>query len=321
MKLGQITAWGKASSPEKEEPGIPHAERCLTLLVEGMALNMPEIDIEAYKEFRRNVNRLSLQLPDRLPDNEKLVLIRAILQEFENYRGGIETVLRERTVGWRALATNLFKEVMASLGTDADSPAAAQLAKDLARLTTLEEIQAWNGHLEGFLHPLDADGNALGLASVKLADRSTANDNAAGLRGGGSAVEHLKKIMDRGGNGFIALFRLSCLDVISQRFGMEAVQDCLMAVSAFLTASLHNDDAIFHWSDSSLLAILQGRPSEQILTAELQRIASQNRDSSINVAGRTIMLRIPLAFELTPISRLRDPEDLFRLSAPAANKL
>jgi hypothetical protein len=93
-----------------------------------------------------------------------------------------------------------------------------------------------------------------------------------------------------------------------------------MAVSAFLTASLHNEDAIYHWSDSSLLAILQGRASEQILAAELQRIASQNRESSINVAGRTIMLRIPLAFDLTPISRLHTAEDLFRLSTQGTTK-
>jgi hypothetical protein len=64
----------------------------------------------------------------------------------------------------------------------------------------------------------------------------------------------------------------------------------------------------------------QGRPSEQILTAELQRIASQNRDCSIKVAGRTIMLRIPLAFDLTPISRLRNAEDLYRLSAQQTSK-
>jgi GGDEF domain-containing protein len=126
--------------------------------------------------------------------------------------------------------------------------------------------------------------------------------------------------MERGGAGFIVLIRLSCLEVINQRFGKEAVEDCLMAVSAFLTASLHSDDAIYHWSDSSLLAILQGRPSEQILAAELQRIASQNRDSSINVAGRTIMLRIPLAFELTPISRLRTADDLYRLSTQSTTK-
>jgi len=69
-----------------------------------------------------------------------------------------------------------------------------------------------------------------------------------------------------------------------------------------------------------LLAILQGRPSEQILAAELHRIAQQNRECSINVAGRAIMLRIPMAFELTPINRLRSAEDLYRLSASQANK-
>jgi GGDEF domain-containing protein len=140
------------------------------------------------------------------------------------------------------------------------------------------------------------------------------------LRGGGAAVERLKGIMERGERGFIALFRLNCLEVITQRFGAEAVQDCLMAVSAFLTSSLHSDDAIFHWSDSSLLAILQGRASEQILTAELHRIVSQNRETSIKVEGRAIMLRIPLAFELTPINRLRAAEDLYRISTQQKTK-
>jgi hypothetical protein len=320
MNLRQITAWAKSPDPKDEQREISNVERCLSLLVEGTALNMPQIEAESYQRFRANVSRLAMQIPDHLPDDDKLALVRTILHEFENYSKNAEDVLRERTANWRALAAILFRDVLESLGADGGSPAAVTLAQEIARLTSTEEIQAWRGHLEGFLHPLDAHGNSQGIASLRVADRSTANDNAAGLRGGGSAVEHLKKIMDRGGNGFIALFRLSCLGVISQRFGVEAVEDCLMAVSAFLTSSLHSDDAIFHWSDSSLLAILQGRPSEQILAAELQRIASQNRESSINVAGRTIMLRIPLAFELTPINRLRTAEDLYRISAQGGAK-
>lgn len=314
MSLRQLTAWGKSTPSEKGNAAVPNTERFLTLLAEGAALNMPEVDAESYKAFRANVSKLALQLPDRLQDEEKLTLVRTIVHEFENYRKETENVLRDRLAGWRGLAALLFRDVLDSLGSDASSPAAVTLAEGIGRLTDSEEIQSWRGHLEGFLHPLDAHGNAQGMASVKVADRSTANLNAAGLRGGGSAVEHLRQIMERGGNGFIALFRLSCLDVITQRFGVEAVEDCLMAVSAFLTSSLHNDDAIYHWSESSLLAILQGRPSEQILAAELQRIASQHRESSINVAGRAIMLRIPLAFDLTPINRLRTPEDLYRLA-------
>jgi GGDEF domain-containing protein len=144
------------------------------------------------------------------------------------------------------------------------------------------------------------------------------NDNAAGLRGGGAAVEYLRKVMDRAGDGFVVVFRLSCLDVISTRFGLDAVHDCLMSISAFLTSSLQSDDAIFHWSDSALMAILQGRVNEQILTAELQRIISRHRESTVTIGGRSIMLRIPIAYELTPISVLQSPEDLYRLPARKA---
>jgi GGDEF domain-containing protein len=102
--------------------------------------------------------------------------------------------------------------------------------------------------------------------------------------------------------------------MINQRFGPEAVEDCLMAVSAFLTQSLNSDDAIYHWSDSSLLAILQGRANDQILTAELERIAMQNRETSVNIGGRATMLRIPITFDLTPIERLKTADDLYKIT-------
>jgi GGDEF domain-containing protein len=320
MNLRQLTARGKPGTEGQNKPGAQSAERSLSLLVEGTALNMPEIDAETYKHFRTSVSRLAQQIPDRLPDEDKLALIRTILHEFEVYGHGAEGALRERTTGWRALVILLFRDLLASLGIGSDSPQAEVLYREIPGLASADDLNEWRSKVNEFLHPPDADGQAQGLASLNSANHSMANDNAAGLRGGGSAVEHVKKIMERGGSGFVALFRLSCLEVINQRFGKEAGEDCLMAVSAFLTSSLRGDDAIYHWTDSSLLAILVNRSSEQILAAELQRIASQNRDSSIKVAGRTIMLRIPLAFDLTPINKLRAAEDLYRLSTQNTNK-
>jgi GGDEF domain-containing protein len=126
--------------------------------------------------------------------------------------------------------------------------------------------------------------------------------------------------MEKGGRGFVVLFQLGMLDVIGERFGVEAVQDSLMAVSAFLTSSLRNDDAIYHWSDSSLLAILQSPSSEQILTAAMRRIVDNNRDISIQIGGRSVMLRIPLDFEMIPIGMLNSAEDLYKLSPVRAVK-
>lgn len=315
MGLLQKAGLGQSSSSAKGESAPLEFDRCLTLMVEGASLNMPEIDAESYKVFRKSVSGMAMQVPDRMPVTDKLAQIQVIVKEFESYKRGAEGALRERQSGWRALTTMQLRELLMRVGVDAGSSDAAPLLSKIAGLETGEEIQAYRERLGEFLHPAGAERDIpVGASVLKVADRSTENDNAAGLRGGGSAVEHVKHILERGGGGFIALFRLGCLEIISQRFGLEAVEDCLMAVSAFLTHSLHNNDAIFHWSDSSLLVVLEGRPSEQILAAELHRVVAQNRDITVNIEGRTVMLRIPLDFDLTPISNLHTAEDLYKLT-------
>ena len=314
MNLRQMTGMGGADPAEKAalEPANP--DRVLTLVVEGTARGVPEVDGKEYKEFRANLAKLALQLSDRLPDEEKLAQVRAILREFEGYRDRSETELRNRTSEWRTAVSFLFRELLKGLGIDATSPNAAKLLQNVATAAAAEDVRVFHEHLETFLHPQGADSAPAEASQFRKADHTTANDNAAGLRGGGAAVEQVRRIMERGDKAFIVLFRLSCLNMISQRFGPEAVEDCLMAVSAFLTQSLNSDDAIYHWSDSSLLAVLQGRANEQILTAELDRIVMQNRETTVCIGGRATMLRIPITFDLTPIECLKSAEDLYKIT-------
>jgi GGDEF domain-containing protein len=309
------TSWGGIETTGKTEIPLPNPERYLSMLVEGAARNVPEVDAQTYKEFRTNLSRLSLQIPDRLPDADKLALIRVIIHEFENYREGSERAARERLNAWRGLVEKMLLELLSTLGVHSGAAEVAPMAERLAEMRTIEDVHAFKGLLQEFLHPTNPNAKAPKPSFFKEPDRSTENDNASGLLGGGAAVEHLKKIMERGGKGFIAIFRLSCLEVISQRFGPEAVEDCLMAVSAFLTESLQNEDTIYHWSDSSLLAILEGRVNEVVLNAQLQRIAAANRETNVTIGGRNIMLRLPITFDLTPINRLRSAEDLSKLAA------
>lgn len=321
MNLKQLGGWGQSRPAAIDESALPAVERCLALLVEGAAAGVPQVDAQSYRAFRARVEELGLKLRVRPPDEEKLALVDSLVREFGSHGKGVETALHEQLGAWQRLTSTLLSELLASLGVDSGSRDATPLLQLVKRLATGDEIDAWGQKLDLFLHPLNGKGPAHELATrLKGSDCSTANDNAAGLRGGGSAVEHLSKIMADGGDGFIVLFRLSCLDVISQRFGPEAVEDCLMAVSAFLTAGLQSDDSIYHWSDSALLAILQGRYSEFMVAAELDRVIAQNRESSINVAGRAIMLRIPITFDMTPINRLRNVEDLLKISALQAAK-
>ena len=319
MNLRQIAGMGGPNAAEKTPAELPNPERVLTLVVEGAALGVPEVDAEVYKEFRANVARLSLQLPDRLPEEEKLAQVRLVLREFENYRSRSETEVRNRTSEWRATVSFLFRELLGSLGIDASAPNPSELLRKLANATAAQSIQEFHDRLNAFLHPAGADSAPAEASQFRTADHSTENLNASGLRGGGSAIEHVKRLLESSTRAFVVLFRLSCLNMINQRFGPEAVEDCLMAVSAFLTQSLHSDDAIYHWSDSSLLAILLGRANEQILTAELERIAMQNRETTVNIGGRATMLRIPITFDLTPIERLKSADDLCKITLLTAS--
>jgi hypothetical protein len=65
--------------------------------------------------------------------------------------------------------------------------------------------------------------------------------------------------------------------------------------------------------DSSLLAVLQDRTNEQMITIELQRSITQNRETTVNIGGKHIMLLIPITFDLTAINTLRTADDLYKL--------
>jgi len=208
MNLRQMTAWGQSRPDGEKGPELPVAERFLTLLAEGAALGVPEVDSELYKEFRGQVAQLALQLPDRLSDDEKLAQIRAVLSRFENYRNRSEAEIRNRTTEWHGLATFLFTELLKSLAID---PAAANpegLLRRIAGVTSAANIEDYRQQMELFLHPSGADSAPAEASQFRKADHTTANDNAAGLRGGGSAIEHLRGVMERGDKGFIVLFRL-----------------------------------------------------------------------------------------------------------------
>ena len=318
MNLRQMASWSGTAPPTTTESATPSTENYVSQLVEGIVGNVPEIDARAFKILIGNVTKLAPRIADRLADDDRGTYVRAIVSEFEAYRASSEMVLRKRQTEWRALVDKLFRELLASMGMTTGSTEAAQLAGKIASLGTVEDLQGYRNQIEAFLHPLGSDSS--GASPYNVADRSTANDNAAGLRGGGSAIEHVQRIIESGSRGYIAVLRLGCLEIIGERFGMDAVQDSIMAISAFLTQNLRSDDSIYHWSDSSLLVVLQGRANEQVLNAELRRISARNRDISVNIDGRSIMLRVPIDYKLLPIAGLRSVDDLKKLSSEHANQ-
>jgi hypothetical protein len=310
------------TQPERDKSGTAaggknsadEVGRYLTLLAEGAAMNVPEYgDDASYKKFRTNVGGLTQRISDKLPKDDKLELIQQIVHEFEGYRKVVEDEFRDRRVGWRALTATMLQYILGLLTISPVSTEAAPLVQRVGSLLTGAEIQAFQILLTEFLRLGGEKAEKIRAARIMPANSAEINHNAAGLRGSAAAVEHIQGIMDREVQGFVVLFRLGCMEVIGERFGEEAVQDSLMAVAAFLTNSLRSDDVIYHWSDSSLLAVLQTPASQPVIVSAIQRVVNSNRDITIQTGGHAVMVRIPLDSEVTPISRLHVADDLYKL--------
>lgn len=313
-----LKTWGKTQPDEGHAPF--NVERSLTLVIEGAARNMPEIEPDSYRTFRGNLSRLALKIPDHLPEEAQLDLLRSVLREFEAYRANADKALKDRLTGWRFLTARLLRELLGSMGLDASSDSSAPLVAAVPKLETAEQIRSLQNALDDFLRPRGKDAASNDESQLRVANWSINNLNAAGLPGGGAALERLGRLMNEGVPGFVVVFQLGCMEVIFQRFGAEAVQDSLMRVAAYLTENLHSQDAIYHWSDSSLVAILRARSNEQILNAELHRIISRSRDFTIAINNRPVMLRVPIEFTVFRIGDLKEPSDLSKLAQTDATR-
>jgi GGDEF domain-containing protein len=308
VNIAQVVSGAKNG---KEQAASAPVEGSLGLLIEGLAEGLPQVDPASYGTFRANMGSLATQMVRQSSPADHTPLIRKVLGEVETYRNGVEKLRRVELMRWRILTAKLVSEVVAASGVNATSSRATQLQEEVERLETSLDVERFTKLVDEFLRTSRSRMEGLLLSGRVETDRSTTNDNAAGLRGGGSAVEYVAKLMDRGDLGYVVVFRLGCLEVISDRYGMAAVEDCLMAIASYLTRSLRREDSIFHWSDSSILAVLQRRANEQIVSSEVLRIAAQNREIAIQIAGRAIVLHVPIEYEVTPIGNLHSAEDLY----------
>ena len=309
-----MCAWRNSGNTSAESAAGAPERRALGLLLEGAAINQVQIEQAAYRGFRSSILRDAIRLSEPQSEADLLQVVAALVRDFEKYRSDTEAAVEARQKEWRQVCNLLMHQLAKHLNIDQESEVWTGLGVCLTSANSVDEVLSLRNALQS-LFQTGAEHSAMRKAeALEEQDRSVANDNAAGLRGGGAAIEHVRAMLEKSRPGYIGLFRLSCLDVVGERFGPEGIQDCLMAVSAFLIENLRAEDKMYHWSESSLLAVCDRKIREDILSAELNRMLARNRDFTIQIGDRTIMLRIPIELQLFPITMFASADDLQKLA-------
>ena len=289
--------------------------RALGLLLQGAVIHQVQVDPSAHQRLRSAILRDSIRLTEPESEQDLLQTVGSLLREFESYRSDCETIVACRQKEWRHTVAMLMQLLAMRDKVDLESQLWTKLCAQLASAEISDHIEELRAKLQTMFQRTGQESAMRQSAIEDEQDRSTANDNAAGLLGGGAAIEQVRSMLAAGRPGYVGLFSLSCLDVVGERFGPEGMQDCFMAVSAFLIQAMRAEDKVYHWSESTLLAVCDRKVREDILAAELNRVLAHNRDFTIQIGNRTIMLRIPIELQLFPTTHFDSAEDLRKLTS------
>jgi len=114
-------------------------------------------------------------------------------------------------------------------------------------------------------------------------------------------------------HGFVVIFRMCCLGIVEKRFGKEVMQRAVSSVSNFLTSRMHRGTTLYQWKSYCLIAIYEGYAKEQELSEDLQETIRQNRDITVEQFGKSVVIKVPLLYEIKPIDDLREYKDISSL--------
>ena len=168
------------------EDAAQNVNRFLTMMIEGAARAMPDLDSESWSRMTAEATSIAMQTPDRLPDDDKLAQIQKVLRELEQYGHSLQEQIKARQHEWRIITATLLRELEDRLGFDA-----SEMELRIGDLEKAEDLHEYRMQLGDFLHPDLSGSHDDTELHFRRTDLSTNNINAAGLRGGGSAVEAL----------------------------------------------------------------------------------------------------------------------------------
>jgi GGDEF domain-containing protein len=132
-----------------------------------------------------------------------------------------------------------------------------------------------------------------------------------GLRGASEARAWVDALFSGTRKGYVALIKLTILDIIDDRYGAEAAADYVRRTVEFLKQSLSPGDRLFHWSRDVLMIVVGRQLSPVAMRVEIARLMQDRREAITEASGRQIMVAAPTTFDLMPVSGFSDSDEMF----------
>lgn len=279
---------------------IADVEKFLVQLLDGVSRKQFDDRNTSYSDFYEKMSQLSMQLSLCSSVDEKFHALQETLYEIHRYQRSEGKESRSPELAWRTLAAT----ALCALFTPVDAKRLSACDDRFLGETKLQELDEEIDDFESSmsLRPQLSGGNA--DCSEEWKRPFSTDLNPTRLKDGAELLGRLEQLINNHKVGYIIVFRLSCLDIVGERFGWDAVVDSVGAVSDHLSESMKRYGEVFYWNDSTLLAVVETRAPEKALTRSILQLINGNRDIFVQVGNHLVLLRMPLVFHLLSIADL-----------------
>jgi len=135
---------------------------------------------------------------------------------------------------------------------------------------------------------------------------------------GAAAIAEVWKHRD---DYYVGIFAAERLETINMRFGFQAGDQVLHALSHHIAQQSLAGDQLFRWRGPCIVVLVQRRLPEAHVKAEMTRAASSRLEHSISIKDRDAIVSVSTAWNLFKLSSARNLEQLIgRLNDFAATR-
>jgi GGDEF domain-containing protein len=300
--------------------------RTSQLLLQAIGLHAVEAEPQEYQSFRVTIEALESKLNKEVPLAEGLLAVGAAAEAMHDYGLRTTRFIKAQNSGWQALARVLTEAIgdldpkashaveLREINWKIGKASTVEDIRDLKRLVA-ECLEGIRNEITGARVKEKSSPAAVAVAVVEpalltempVASAAAANplprpDFSTELPVRCDAETAIRESRQNGDRSFAVLFVIDRLRHIYSRFGKPVGDKVRALFLKRLAGMLLPDDRLFTWGESSVVALLKQRDSENEARQQVERTLFRRLVETFTVRDQSVMLPISATWVIVPVA-------------------
>jgi GGDEF domain-containing protein len=297
--------------------------RILSLFLRGIAQHAYEPDAAASALFQNSIRRLRQQLDLVEDEDSALLLAAAAIRALEDNTRAADAHLQARQNEFEKVIAVLCDTLLDVTGASEETMVEIkEIERDIARSRETETLEAAGLRMAAAVSVIRDAALTRSSSQNETEDVAPGEiDGATGLPDSLHGAAAISAVWNYRADYYAAIFAAERLETINARFGLEAGDQVLHALSNHIAQHSQPGDQLFRWKGPCVVSILQRRLPRIHVTTEVARTGAAHFEHVLSIKDRDAIVSVSTASCVFPLSASRTVKELIsRLDGFAATR-